>query len=77
MPAAMLPGLSAYISSKLALTKMIEFLAVENPNIFAVTAHPGLVESEIFAKSGAKSETLPMDTGESEISSTAVSMSAS
>ncbi|ORY67018.1 short chain dehydrogenase [Pseudomassariella vexata] len=61
MPAAMIPGLSAYMASKLAQTKIMEFLAAENPNVFAATVHPGMVETGIFTKSGAKAEMLPMD----------------
>ncbi|OHE90561.1 short chain dehydrogenase [Colletotrichum orchidophilum] len=61
LPAVALPGLSAYMASKLAQTKIIEFLAAENPNLFAVTLHPGMVETDIFTKSGAKAEALPMD----------------
>ena len=55
------PGLSAYLISKLAAVKTLEFLAAENPNIFV---HPGMVDTGIFRKSGAKPEMLPMDTGE-------------
>ncbi|KAF9876189.1 short chain dehydrogenase reductase [Colletotrichum karsti] len=61
LPVSMLPGLSPYMASKLAQTKIIEFLAAENPNLFAVTLHPGMVETDIFKKSGAKAEALPMD----------------
>ncbi|KAK2049810.1 short chain dehydrogenase [Colletotrichum somersetense] len=61
LPAVALPGLSAYMASKLAQTKIIEFLAAENPNLFAVTLHPGMVETDLFKKSGAKAEALPMD----------------
>ncbi|GJC89716.1 short chain dehydrogenase citE [Colletotrichum liriopes] len=61
LPAVALPGLSAYMASKLAQTKIIEFLAAENPNLFAATLHPGMVETDIFKKSGAKAEALPMD----------------
>ncbi|PYH87416.1 putative NADP(+)-dependent dehydrogenase [Aspergillus ellipticus CBS 707.79] len=60
-PAKALPGLSAYISSKLALHMVIEFVAAENPNVTAVALHPGMVETEIFAKSGGDKERLPMD----------------
>ncbi|KAI0180594.1 putative NADP(+)-dependent dehydrogenase [Hypoxylon sp. FL1284] len=61
LPPPMLAGLSSYISSKLALTKMVEFLAAEQPDIFAATVHPGMVETAVFLKTGAKAETLPMD----------------
>lgn len=63
LPVSMVPGLSPYMASKLAQTKIVEFLAAENPNLFAVTLHPGMVETEIFKKSGAKAEALPMDKG--------------
>lgn len=61
LPASMVPGLSAYMSSKLAQTKLIEFLAFEHPNLFAATLHPGMVETGIFTKSGASADSLPMD----------------
>lgn len=67
LPAVALPGLSAYMASKLAQTKIIEFLAAENPNVFAATLHPGMVETDIFKKSGAKAEALPMDKGASVV----------
>lgn len=63
LPPAMLPGLSAYISSKLAQVKFLEFLAAENPNIFVASVHPGIVETSLFQKSGARAEVLPMDKG--------------
>lgn len=63
LPVAMLPGLSAYASSKLAQVKFLEFLAAENPNIFVATLHPGCVETLTFLKSGAKADQMPMDTG--------------
>lgn len=65
LPAKNLPSLSSYLASKLAQTKVIEFLSVENPNIFAATIHPGIVETAIFKKSGADSTKLPMDKGQS------------
>lgn len=64
MPAARLPGMSAYMTSKLAQIKFIEYLAAEQPNVFAATVHPGMVETEIFAKSGANADKLPMDKGQ-------------
>ncbi|KAJ2983061.1 hypothetical protein NUW58_g6314 [Xylaria curta] len=60
-PSASLPGLSAYMTSKLAEIKFIEFLAAENENIFAASVHPGFIETAITAKSGANTEQLPMD----------------
>lgn len=58
----MLPGLSGYISSKLAGVKLLEFVAAEQPNVFVASLHPGLVETNIFSKAGAKKEMMPMDT---------------
>lgn len=62
-PAAQLVNLSGYITSKLAVIKLMEFLAAENPNVFAVALHPGMIETKIFRGSGADPSKLPMDTG--------------
>lgn len=56
-----LPGLSAYMASKFAQNKIIEYLSSEHPNIFAAIIHPGLIETAIFNKAGADPKTLPMD----------------
>jgi len=37
------PGLSSYSISKLALTQLQAFVAVECPNVTAVAVHPGLI----------------------------------
>ena len=63
LPPAMLPGLSGYMSSKLAQVKFLEFLAAENPHLFVASVHPGMVETDVFRKSGAKADALPMDKG--------------
>lgn len=62
-PAARLINLSAYISSKLTLIKMMEFLAAENPTVFAAALHPGMVDTNILRSSGADPSKLPMDSG--------------
>ncbi|KAL8911093.1 MAG: hypothetical protein Q9171_003683 [Xanthocarpia ochracea] len=61
LPPATTPGLSAYLTSKLAMVKMLEFLAVENPTLFIASVHPGMVDTEMFRKSGATPDMLPMD----------------
>lgn len=61
MPPTMTPGLSAYIGSKLAQVKLLEYVAAENPNLFVATMHPGMIETAVFQKSGAKADALPMD----------------
>ena len=63
-PPAGTPGLSAYLTSKLAAVKTLEFLAAENPNVFVASVHPGIVDTGIFRKSGVKPGTFPMDSGE-------------
>lgn len=62
-PAARLVKLSAYISSKLTLIKMMEFLAAENPTVFAAALHPGMVDTNILRSSGADPSKLPIDSG--------------
>lgn len=62
-PASRLKGLSAYISSKLSLIKLMEYLAAENPNIFATALHPGMVDTSILRNSGADPSKLPLDSG--------------
>ncbi|KAI9698072.1 MAG: hypothetical protein M1820_007580 [Bogoriella megaspora] len=63
-PPSQVPGLSGYLCSKTAQIKTMEFLAAENPNVFFASVHPGLVETSIFSRSGAKAEDLPMDTAQ-------------
>lgn len=63
-PTEMLVGNSAYLVSKLALSKTTEFLAAENTNIFFASVHPGMVDTKIFRASGATPEMVPIDTRE-------------
>ncbi|KAL8842835.1 MAG: hypothetical protein Q9176_002471 [Flavoplaca citrina] len=65
LPPAQTPGLSAYLISKMAMVKTLEFLAVENPNVFVASMHPGVVDTDLFRKSGPKAESLPMDSSQS------------
>lgn len=62
-PPAGTPGLSAYLTSKIAAAKTLEYLAAENPSVFVASVHPGMIDTEIFRKSGATPEMLPMDSG--------------
>lgn len=64
LPPSFLPGLSAYVTTKLAQAKVYEFLAAENPNIFVATVHPGMIDTNNFRASGATPDNLPMDTVE-------------
>jgi NAD(P)-dependent dehydrogenase (short-subunit alcohol dehydrogenase family) len=62
-PATMLTGLSAYGISKLAIVKLMEYIAAENPSIFTAALHPGMVETEIFKGSGTDPAAVPLDSG--------------
>lgn len=67
IPVSHLPGLSSYVSSKIAQAKIYEFLAAENPSIFIATVNPGMVETDNFYRTGATPEGLPMDKGKSSL----------
>ncbi|KAH7303659.1 hypothetical protein B0I35DRAFT_485023 [Stachybotrys elegans] len=54
----MLPASSAYAASKLVLCKVVENLATEHPDVFVAAVHPGMVETVVFTKGGAKADTL-------------------
>jgi NAD(P)-dependent dehydrogenase (short-subunit alcohol dehydrogenase family) len=41
------PALSAYAISKLAVFQLMSFVAAENPNIVAVALHPGIVDTDM------------------------------
>lgn len=41
------PSLSAYGISKLAVLELMTYVAAENPNVFAVALHPGIVDTEM------------------------------
>lgn len=64
LPTKQVAGLSGYLVSKLAQMKIMEYLAVENPNLFTASMHPGMVDTLIFRRSGATPDMLPMDTGQ-------------
>ncbi|KAI1120095.1 short chain dehydrogenase [Nemania abortiva] len=61
-PIKMVLGVSAYLISKMALAKTMEFLAHENQNTFFASVHPGMIDTHIFRQSGATPEQLAMDT---------------
>ena len=50
LPASMTPGLSSYSASKLAVLKLNEFLAAENPTLRVFNVHPGIVETPMHEK---------------------------
>ncbi|KAK1244200.1 hypothetical protein MKX08_002338 [Trichoderma sp. CBMAI-0020] len=42
-----MPGKTSYCLSKLALTQLSQFIALENPNVRAVSIHPGTIMTDI------------------------------
>ena len=42
-------GGSAYASSKIAQARMLEHLASENPDLFVVSVHPGILKTDMLA----------------------------
>jgi hypothetical protein len=61
-PTPMLVGLSGYLVAKMALAKMIEVFAIENPTISFVAVHSGIVDTNIIRASGAIPGMVAMDT---------------
>lgn len=67
-PVSMGPGMSGYNASKIAQIKVMEYLAAEQPNVFAVTVHPGICDTAVLAKSGMKPDQVPLDQSTSHYS---------
>ena len=63
MPPSLAPGCSAYLTAKTAQIKVLEYLASEHPELFVVSVHPRMIETDVFRSSGADPQMLPMDTG--------------
>ena len=49
-PAAMMTGLSSYCAAKLAVLKLNEYLAAENPGLRVFNVHPGSIETPMYEK---------------------------
>lgn len=56
-------GASAYCCSKFAQAKMLEYLAVEHPDVFVVSAHPGIVETDMLKASLMQPDPAMLDDG--------------
>ena len=52
-------GSSAYSCSKFAQAKLLEYVAAEHPDLFAVSVHPGCVDTELFRTAGLGAEVDP------------------
>lgn len=48
------------MASKLAVTKFIQAVGVENPDVHVVLIHPGVIETQMYHK--AEMEAIPPDT---------------
>lgn len=46
-----LPGFSSYSSSKIAAVKLFDYIQAENPDLKVINLHPGVVETDMHAKS--------------------------
>lgn len=64
-------GASAYCCSKFAQAKMLEYLAVEHPDVFVVSAHPGCVMTDMLRASLMQLDPAMLDDG---ISSSSLSL---
>ncbi|RYP05423.1 hypothetical protein DL765_009839 [Monosporascus sp. GIB2] len=62
MPAAQADIQDYWASYELAVSKIMEFLAHENPDIFFASIHPGIVDTDMFRKAGVTPDMMPMDT---------------
>ncbi|KAL4942336.1 hypothetical protein BDV06DRAFT_211920 [Aspergillus oleicola] len=52
-PAAVGKGLSAYITSKFAVARILEYVAAENPSVFTAALNPGTIHTAMLDKLGA------------------------
>lgn len=64
VPVALTPNNSAYMTSKLAEARFLEYVNAENPDMFIATLHPGIVDTAMFRKSGTDPANAPMDKSE-------------
>jgi NAD(P)-dependent dehydrogenase (short-subunit alcohol dehydrogenase family) len=53
---------SAYVTSKLGMVRLLEFVADEYPDVQVLSIHPGVVDTAMNKKSQVNE--LPMDNGE-------------
>ncbi|MCJ1379882.1 hypothetical protein MMC17_002985 [Xylographa soralifera] len=63
IPATQYPatGSSAYITSKIAQVKLLEHVASENPDVFVVSVHPGVVRTALVDSSQLHTEGFVFD----------------
>ncbi|MCJ1387182.1 hypothetical protein MMC18_000022 [Xylographa bjoerkii] len=52
LPVQSLPGFSGYSASKLAMTRVMEFVQQEQPSLRVFNLHPGMIETDMSRKTG-------------------------
>ena len=59
-------GASAYICSKFAQMKLLEYVSAENPDLFVASVHPGVVDTDMLRSMNRDGKVNPavMDDGE-------------
>jgi NAD(P)-dependent dehydrogenase (short-subunit alcohol dehydrogenase family) len=57
------PGMSAYVVSKLAGLKMMEYVALENPGVRVMNMHPGTLDTDMYQKCVRAGLAFPIDDG--------------
>ena len=45
-------GMSAYNCSKIAQVRLLEYVSAENPDLFVVSVHPGVIDTDMLKSSG-------------------------
>ena len=63
LPDQLAVGKSSYLASKSGLIRLLEILAAEEKNISVRILHPGIVWTDMAAKSTANGVELPLDQG--------------
>lgn len=62
---SVLPGYSAYHTSKLAAAKFFDYVHHEHPEFFVLNFHPGVIKTAMDVKTLASGTVLPYDDGKS------------
>ncbi|GAB1319163.1 3-hydroxybutyrate dehydrogenase type 2 [Madurella fahalii] len=61
LPPAAGPGMSSYNASKIAQVRLMEYLAAEEPGVFAAAVHPGMYDTPLLARMEQPLEQVPLD----------------
>ena len=61
----MMPGMAGYFVSKMAVSKLMEYVGMENPNVRVISIHPGVLKSDMSDKAVEAGLIFPYDNSES------------